>query len=155
MKIQFNPKDFSPMFRLAASVATSRDIVPIIQNVKITADKKTGVLLQATDMEVGIRIRIDCDVVKNGEAILPKERLLKVLDLTKSESLTLEYVDGKIVIDGEDKEHYKLDTSEADEFPTIEEFRATAYHEIPAKILQEVIRRSIPSSTTDPFLKNF
>ena len=143
MKIHFNPKDFSPMFRLAASVANSKDYMPILQNVKIIADKQIGVILQATDTEVGIRIRIDCDVSKEGEAILPKDRLLKVLDLTKSERLTLEYSEGKIVVDGEDKEHYKLDTMLSDEFPYIEEFGATAYHEIPAKALQEVIQRTI------------
>ena len=66
MKIHIYPKEFSPKFRLAASVATSRDIKPILQNVKIIADKKQGVILQATDMEVGIRIRVDCDVVRRS-----------------------------------------------------------------------------------------
>ena len=151
MKIQFSPKDFSPMFRLAASVATSRDIKPILQNVKIEADKQIGIVLHATDTEVGIRIRVDCDVSKNGEAVLPKERLLKVLDLTKSERLTLEYFEDKIVIDGEDKEHYKLDTMLSDEFPYIEEFRASAFHEIPAKVLQEVIQRTIFAIDSENF----
>jgi DNA polymerase III sliding clamp (beta) subunit (PCNA family) len=110
MKIHINPKNFSPKFRLAASVTNGRDYKPILQNIKITADKQHGVVLQATDTEVGIRIRVDCDVAKNGVAILPKERLLKVFDLTKEEMLTLEFVEDKIVVNGEDKEHYALDT---------------------------------------------
>ena len=143
MKIHIRPKDFSPKFRLAASVATSKDFFnPILQNVKIAADKQTGIILQATDTEVGIHIRVDCDVVKNGAALLPKERLLKVLDLTKEETLTLEFIENKIVIDGEEKEHYALDTMFPDEFPDIEEFVETAYHEIPAKALQEIINRT-------------
>ena len=143
MKIHINPKDFSSKFRLAASVATSRDIKPVLQNVKIEADKKTGVVLQATDIEVAIRVHVDCDVVKNGTALLPKERLLKVLDLTREETLTLEFIEDKIVINGEDKEHYALDTMFPDEFPDIEEFKEIAYHVIPAKTLQTMIDRTI------------
>jgi len=143
MIIEINPKDFSTKFRLAASVTASRDSVPILQNVKIAAERKNGIILQATDTEVAIRIHVDCDVAKSGEAILPKERLLKVLDLTKSELLTLEFVEDKIVINGENKEHYALDTMLPDEFPDIDEFGATAYHVIPAKALREIIQRTI------------
>jgi DNA polymerase III sliding clamp (beta) subunit (PCNA family) len=116
MKIHINPKDFAPKFRLAASVATCRDhyVSPMLQNVKINADKEYGVILQATDTEIGIRIRVDCDISKNGEAVLPKDRLTKILDLTTEETLTLQYVEGKIVIEGVDKERYELDTFEPD-----------------------------------------
>ena len=145
MKIHINPKDFSPKFRLAASVAICKDyyVKPILQNVKVNADKQQGVILQATDTEVGIRIRVDCDVSKNGEAVFPKDRLIKVLDLTREESLTLQYVEDKIVIDGIDKEHYELDTFQPDEFPNIEEFGETAYHKIPAAALREIINRTV------------
>ena len=56
MKIHINPKDFSPKFRLAASVAACRDIKPILQGIKVNADKQQGVILQATDAEVGRRL---------------------------------------------------------------------------------------------------
>jgi DNA polymerase-3 subunit beta len=149
MKIHFNPKDFSTKFRLAASVAVNQYANPILQNVKAQADKKGGVVLHATDGEIGIRIRLDCDVIRNGEAIFPKERLLKVLDLTREELLILEYVEDKIVINGEDKEHYELDTMLADEFPALDEFGETAYHEVPAKALKEVIQRTIFATDTE------
>ena len=90
-----------------------------------------------------IRIRVDCDVSKNGEAVFPKDRLIKVLDLTREESLTLQYVEDKIVIDGIDKEHYELDTFQPDEFPNIEEFGETSYHKIPVAALREIINRTV------------
>ena len=39
MKIQFERKDFLRQLKLAVNVAAVRDVVPILQNVKITADK--------------------------------------------------------------------------------------------------------------------
>ena len=143
MKIHIEPKEFSSKFKLAASVAAARDTRPILQNVKAKADKKTGVILQATDAEVGIRIRVDCDVASNGEAILPTKRLTQILALTKEERLTLESTGDKAVINGEKSEEYEMNTQSPDEFPDIEEFEETAYHEIPAKALKEMIRRTI------------
>ena len=148
MKIHIDPKDFSPKFKLAASVAAARDIKPILQNVKIKADKKVGVILQATDTELGIRIRIDCDVTTNGEAILPTKRLTQILDLTGEERLTVESTDNSTVVSGE-KENYNLNTQSPDEFPNVEEFGETAYHEIPAKALKEMIRRTTFATDTE------
>ena len=149
MKIQFDPKAFSSKFKLAASVAAARDIKPILQNVKIKADKKVGVILQATDTELGIRIRTDCDVVNNGEAVLPRDLMTKMLDRTGEELLTLESTDSNVIISGEKGENQDWNTQPADEFPDVEEFAETAYHEIPAKVLKEMIHRTAFATDTD------
>ena len=148
MKIHFCPKDFSSKFKLAASVAAARDIKPILQNVKIKADKKVGAILQATDTELGIRIRVDCDVANNGEAILPTKRLTLILDQTGEEQLTIESTDSNAIVSGEN-EKYDLNTQPPDEFPNVEEFEEAAYHEISAKALKEMIRRTIFSIDTE------
>ena len=148
MKIQFDPKDFSPKFKLAASVAAARDTKPILQNVKAKADKKSGVILQATDTELGIRIHVSCDVAANGEAVLPTKRLTQILDLTGEEQLTIESTDSSTVVSGE-KEKYNLNTQSPDEFPNVEEFEETAYHDIPANALKEMIRRTTFATDTE------
>jgi len=148
MKIQFDPKEFSPKFKLAASVAAARDIKPILQNVKIKADKKIGAILQATDTEIGIRIRIDCDVVNNGEAVLPTKRLTQLLDVTRDDRLFIESAENKVIFSDE-KTKLDLNTQEPDEFPNVEEFEETAYHEIPAKALKEIIRRTVYATDTE------
>ena len=148
MKIQFEPKDFSTKFKLAASVAAARDTKPILQNVKIRADKKLGVILQATDTELGIRIRVDCDVVNNGEAVLPTKRLTQILDLTGEDRLIIESTDSNTLVSGEN-ENYDLNTQSPDEFPNVEEFEETSYHEIPAKALTEMIRRTTFATDTE------
>ena len=148
MKINFEPKEFSPKFQLAASVAATRDTKPIFQNVKVKADKKVGVILQATDTELGIRIRMDCDVAANGEAILPTKMLTKILSATKAENLVLESTDSNVTVSGEHVD-YDLNTQSPDEFPDVEEFEEDAYHEIPAKALKEIIRRTTFATDTD------
>ena len=84
MKIHFEPKDFLRQFKIAASIAMSKDVRPILCNVKIVADKRDGVLLMATDSEVGIRIHVDADVSKNGESLLPPKQFEHIIVAPRS-----------------------------------------------------------------------
>ena len=151
MKIHFEPKDFLRKFKIAASVAVSKDVKPILCNVKIVADKRFGAVLMATDTGVGIRIRFDADVSKNGEALLPSKPFRQILESAKDERLTLETTETGIAVAGEydGNEQWTLDTLPPDEFPFIDEFMETAYHEIPANALGEMIRRTMFATDTE------
>jgi DNA polymerase-3 subunit beta len=141
MKIHFNPKDFLRKFKIASTIALGKDVKPILQNVKIVADKKIGAVLMATDTTTGIRIRVDADVSVDGEALLPAKRFLKILETAK-ERLTLESTETGIAVTGE-RNQWAFHAVSPDEFPNVDEFSETAYHEIPAKTLCEVIERTM------------
>jgi len=143
MKIHVRPQDFVAKFRLAASVVATTDITPILQFVRMTADKENGVTLQATDGEVAIRLNVDCNgFSEGGEALLPSKRLLQILDATDEEELTINRIDSELKVIGA-KEKYTCNVSPPGKFPDIEEFAETAYHVIPANVLREIIRRTI------------
>jgi len=57
--------------------------MPILQNVKIVADTCNGTVLYATDTEQSVRIRVDCEVVHNGAALLPIKEMLNILTQSK------------------------------------------------------------------------
>jgi len=173
MKIQFTPKDFLRLFKLAASAATARDIKPMLQHVKIVADKEAGTILMATDAEIGIRIRLDVDVLEDGTALLPIKTLRTILDSTKEKILTMESVmlspdiddvsESESTDDDEDEyvrytpprrhscsvvlygqhERHELCTADPGEFPNVEEFTAEAYHELETDDMKTLIQRTV------------
>ncbi|MDR2344766.1 MAG: DNA polymerase III subunit beta [Planctomycetaceae bacterium] len=148
MKISCERNKFSQSFQLAAAVASVRDVRPILQNVKITVDK-SGVLLQATDTELGIRIYVeDCSVAEKGEAILPTKLLKKILVESDEEELILESSGDKTIVSGS-RSKYTLFTQPVDEFTDVESFGESAYHEIPANVFSETIRRTTFATDTD------
>jgi len=151
MKIYFEPKDFLRKFKIAASIAMSKDVKPVLCNVKIVADKRFGAVLMATDIGVGIRIRVDCDVAKNGEALLPPKPFRQILESAKDERLTLETTETGIAVAREydGNEQWTLDTLPPDEFPCVDEFMEAAYHEIPANAFCEMIRRTMFATDTE------
>ena len=139
MQIHFNPKEFLCKFRLAASAATSRDAVSILQNVKIVACKKHGTVLMATDTKLGIRVTVDCTVSKNGAALLPIKRLLKMLPLLKDASITLENSKTGIVLYSDSK-RVELESGDPNKFQDVVEFSETVSCMMPVGILQYAIR---------------
>jgi len=151
MKIHFEPKDFLRKFKIVASVAPVMDVNPTLCNVKIVADKRFGAVLMATDTGLGIRIRVDADVSKSGEALLPPKQFRQILESAKDDRLTLETTKNGILVTGkhDGNEQWGLDTLPPDEFPTVDEFTETAYHEIPAKTLSEMIRRTMFAIDTE------
>ncbi|GHT34098.1 DNA polymerase III subunit beta [Planctomycetales bacterium] len=150
MKITSNRKQFSDSFQIAAAVAATRDVKPILQNVKLTA-KKDEVLLQSTDTEIGIRISLDFpEVSKNGEAILHSKKLRQILQESISDDLAIESSKDKVTVSGiGGSETWAFDTQPVDEFPNIEEFEENVYYEVPAAVLKTLIRRTTFATDND------
>lgn len=142
MKISCKRDSFLNAFTIAASVAASRDVKPVLQNVKMTVDKKAGVLLQATDIELGVRLKVeDCEVKEKGEVILPTQLMRSFLQANPGETLQIESGEDKTIVKSDSR--MALPTQSPDEFPNVEEFKEESYHEISAKVFREMIRRTI------------
>ena len=149
MKISCEREKFSQAFQLTASVAATKDVKPVLQNVKASITKKS-VLLQATDTEIGIRLHLEgCENLEKGEVVLPTKMFKKMLQESNESKLLFETEQEKIHVSGAKGRMYSFPTQPADEFPDVEEFNETSYHEVTVKVLREVIRRTIFAIETE------
>lgn len=129
-------------FQMAASVAPSRSPKPILQNVKLEVTMD-GAMLMGTDLEVGIRIAVPGFTVEAaGSVILPRDRFGKILAESSDETLSIESTGGKISVRGQRSE-FNLPSENPDEFPSVLGFDEQKYHEMPARLFREVIRRTV------------
>jgi len=129
-------------FQTAASVAPTRSPKPILQNVKLEATKDGGTLL-ATDLEIGIRVQVaDLEVTQPGEVVLPVTRVGAILRESSDEKLHIETDSSGVIIRG-DRSEFKLPAENPNEFPTVAAFAEHKYHELPARMLKEIIRRTV------------
>ncbi len=129
-------------FQTAASVAPVRSPKPILQNVKLDVTSGDAVLL-ATDLEVGIRIHVTgFEVASPGSVILPLARFGPILRESTDEMLKLETDGNGTTIRGERSE-FKLPSENPAEFPSVAEFAEQKFHELPSRLLRELIRRTI------------
>jgi DNA polymerase-3 subunit beta len=148
MRLTCEREQLSQVFQLAAGVAPTRSPKPILENVKLEA-RVEGVTLMATDLEVGIRIEIPgIEVTAPGDVVLPAKRVGPILRESSDEKLVLESDGSKLRIRGERSE-FNLPTQNPEEFPAVRGFEENSYHELPARLFRELLRRTAFATDTE------
>ncbi len=142
MKIICDREKLWTAFQTAAAVAPTRSPKPILRNVKLDADNQT-VILTATDMEVGIRIEVTgVEVESPGSILVPVDRFGPILRESSDEKLVIEADSHGVHVRGDHSE-FKLPGENPDEFPQVAAFEEEKYHELPSRLLRELIRRTL------------
>lgn len=142
MKVTCERESLLAAFQTAAAVVPTRSPKPILQNIKLEVSD-SGAILLATDLEIGIRIQasgVQSDVP--GSAILPLGRFGSILRESSDETLRIES-DGQATLVRGERSEFKLPSENPQEFPSVAEFNESSYHEMAARTLRELIRRTI------------
>lgn len=129
-------------FQMATAVIPSRSPKPILQNVKLEVQKDSTELL-ATDLEVALRCKVfGVEAAKSGTAVLPANSISSILRELTDEQVSFEADENSVVVRGERSE-FKLPTAVTAEFPSVPQFEAEKFHVVPARLLREMIRRTV------------
>lgn len=148
MKIKCNREQLAHAFGAVASVAPARSPKPILQNVKLETTAE-GATLMATDFEVGIRYSAPgVEVVEPGAVVLPVSRFGSILREASDAELRIETDGGKLLIRGE-RSRFNLPAEDPADFPAIATFDQTSWYNMPARLLRELIRRTIFATDND------
>jgi DNA polymerase-3 subunit beta len=127
--------------QLASAAVASRDIKPVLKNLKAVVDDERCTLM-ATDLELGIRLDVRGIKVEDpGEALLPTSRLISILRESSDEELVIEANIESCVIKGEHNE-FEMPGEDPSAFPDIPAFAEEKYHELTAGGLRDMIRRT-------------
>lgn len=142
MKIKIKREPFQKVFQVAAAVAPARSPKTILQNVKLDVTKDEAVLT-ATDMEIGVRLVVpEVEVQSPGSAVIPVSRLNMILRESSDETLQIDADSDRILITGQNS-RFELQGQNPDEFPEVASFEEKDYFELSAKVLRELIRRTL------------
>lgn len=152
MKVICDREKLFAAFQIASVVAPSRSPKPILRNVKFEVSGQGAEghgTLMATDLEVGVRVTIDgIQVETPGDAILPIDRFGSILRESSDAQLRIES-DGQGTLVRGDRSEFKLPSSNPEEFPAIADFAEAKYHSLPARLLKELIRRTVFATDTE------
>ncbi len=130
----------------ASGIVASRTPTPVLKCLKLTASNAdpAGLILTATDLEVGLRLGVaEVDVVEEGEAAIPADKLSQIARACDDPTLTIETEDHAVHIRGAGS-HFKVFGYDPKEFPPVRDFSdATVDCEIKAGVLQKLITRTL------------
>tara|TARA_R110002110_G_scaffold2024_4_gene9246 strand:- start:4808 stop:5923 length:1116 start_codon:yes stop_codon:yes gene_type:complete len=142
MKITISRIESLKAFSLVASVAPARSPNVALQNVKLEAGTD-GVVLSATDIDVGIRHAVNgVEVSDWGSALLPVKKFSSILKEAPDAKLEIEATEKGIRVYGH-RSNFLLPSANPDGFIDVDPFSNEDYHEVPAGFLKEIIHRTI------------
>lgn len=140
MKITIDREAFLSAWKTVSAVCPARTPKPSLMNVKL--DVRGDVRLQATDLEVSIRVDPDgVEVSEPGSVLLLAEKFGRILSSARSERLTLS-TDGDTLTVTDGKSKFSLQTEDIDAFPAFGTFKPTFSTTLDGGELARIIRQT-------------
>jgi DNA polymerase-3 subunit beta len=142
MKLTCDRETMQAAFHAAAAFAPQRSPQAVLQRIKLAASERSVHLL-ATDTEVSIRLEVpEAAVEVPGEALLPRDRFAAILRESSDAVLHIQADERGITVTGVASE-FRLPTEDPREFPDVEPFDSPGHCELPARLLRELIHRTV------------
>jgi DNA polymerase-3 subunit beta len=147
MKIVCHKSVLATAVGLVQSVVSSKNTLPILNNLLIETAEK-GVNILGTDLEIGLRSKVEVEVLKPGSITLPAKKLSELIREVPQEEIELS-VEGTKVSLKSGKFHSQLMGLGREDFPSLPELKAEKGLEIKDQDLQGMIRKVIFSVSND------
>ncbi|HSE96151.1 MAG TPA: DNA polymerase III subunit beta, partial [Methylomirabilota bacterium] len=157
MEVQLAREPFLRALQLVQNIVEARQTLPILSNVLIeaAADPPGGLLIAATDLEVGVRVAVPATVVRPGSITLGARKLVELvrelptqpIGLTLRENGWVQLVCGPA--------SFRLVGLPAEEFPPLAMDTATGWVAVDGGRLRSMVGRTSYAMSQDesrPFL---
>src|SRR5919199_5213142 len=149
MKFSIDKDRFLASLGVAVRGASTRSAIQTLAGVMIRAEDGS-VELQATDMELGVRVRVAVEAEREGSAVVPGRLLLDVVRSLPRSELSFEYRSSQAdveLVSGPSRFH--LRTLPADEFPRLPEVGDASVMKLPAAAFVETVNRVARAASRD------
>ncbi len=148
MDIKAKRQDLLATLYRTQSIVERRNTMPILANVLIESSNGE-VQVTATDLEVGIRGKLDGQVIQEGMVSVSARKLYEIVREAPDETLQLKRMENEWVEIRSGKSLFKIVGMEPREFPQFPKFDGETLCTVPAAVVKEMIERTIFSVSTD------
>jgi DNA polymerase-3 subunit beta len=150
MKLSLSSGHLLAQLQTAARVASTRSAVQALSGIMVSAQTDATPELLATDMEIGLRVPLEAEVVRPGAAVLPARLLLDVARSLSADELTMELRAAEQDVElicGPTTFH--LRTLRAEDFPTLPSPSPDTRVTLPMEAFVQTITRVARSASRD------
>lgn len=142
MKLLIDSKELKRGLGHVARAISSRGPLPILTHVYLEA-REEGLMLRATDLEVGVESTVAAATQTQGAIALPFKTLAEIVAKLPAADVTIEMDDTQRVIIRCQRATFKVAAMSAAEFPTLPLVTGTAI-ELPRADFLQAIRQVLP-----------
>jgi len=150
MKLSLSTAELLTQLQTVTRVASARSAVQALSGVMISAPSDTAPELRATDMEIGLRVPLQAEVLSPGDVVLPARLLLDVARSLPADALTLELRSAEQDVElicGPATFHLRM--LRAEDFPTLPSPTAETRIGLPLEAFAQTVSRVARSASKD------
>lgn len=148
MKIEILQEQLLSGLSIVSRAVASRAQLPVLSHILIEA-KNEGIILSATDLEIGIKVKVGAKVMESGVVAVPAKMFGEFLSSLNPGKVTLKMEKESLVLSAPGYSG-KFQTIGADEFPAITEVgKETELCTLEASALSKVVERVVFASAKD------
>jgi len=141
MKVICNRAALHEALGTVAAVIPTRTTKPVLQCLRMTADQD-GLVLIATDLEVGIRYRLtEVEVSQGGEMLVPAAKLAAIVHELTDPTLTLESEEETLHVRGQGS-HFRLYGFDVAEYPPVTDMEGPPDLVVDLDTLHRLVQRT-------------
>lgn len=148
MEFKAKQGDFLASLYWTQGIVERRNTMPILANVLIET-YKGNIRVTATDLEVGVRGTMIGEVSQDGRVTVNAKKLYEIVREAPEEVLHLKRLENEWVELKSGKSVFKIVGLDAVEFPQFPKFDGESLVTVPAKVLREMIDRTIFAVSAD------
>jgi DNA polymerase-3 subunit beta len=148
MEIKAKRGDLLATLYWTQSIVERRNTMPILSNVLLEAQHGES-RVTATDLEVGVRGRVEGKVITDGSVTVNAKKLYEIIREVSSEEVQIKRLENDWVEIRSAKSVFKIVGMDAREFPQFPDFNLECLSTVPASTIREMIERTIFAVSTD------
>jgi DNA polymerase-3 subunit beta len=126
------------------NITNKKGTLAIISNILIETDNN-NIFLTATDLEVGLKIKIPAEIKEAGSLTLPSKKIFEIVRESGSDSISIEETENSWVIINAGLSTYNLAGMPSDDFPEFPSFNEETFVSFDAHVFSELIDKIIYS----------
>lgn len=120
MELNFQKDELLKALQRLQSIAATRNTIPILSNTLISAGDE-GIVMAATDLEVGIELKVQGTVEEEGSITIPVRKFLEIVRELPSDEVRITTLANDRVEITYDRGSYRIAGLPSDEFPSFPE----------------------------------
>ncbi|MEZ4705179.1 MAG: DNA polymerase III subunit beta [Bdellovibrionota bacterium] len=153
MKIQFDKNPFLKALQRVLTVAEKKTTMPILGNLLISA-KEDHVVIQATDLEIGIQTKVKTTVKEAGKICVPANHFVSIVKELPDTQGELVSTDQAWITLHSGKAQFKIAGVDAAEFPKMPSSSEISFSKIKTSTFKNAIDRTSFAICTDEMRYN-
>jgi len=126
------------------NITNKKGTLAIISNILLETDNN-NIFLTATDLEVGLKIKIPAEIKEAGSLTLPSKKIFEIVRESGSDLISIEETENSWVIINAGLSTYNLAGMPSDDFPEFPSFNEETFVSFDAHVFSELIDKIIYS----------